>query len=303
MSEVLPQQLLDWGACAPLRLRAKQLAHGMYAGSHRSARRGPGIEFDGHRDYVPGDDLRRLDYRALMRHDRLLVRQFETETERSLCLAIDATESMRYRSGSAPAAKYAYAALLAAALARITLRVADNVALDWVGGQTASALPRMGGNEAFERLIGALESVVLGGDDELTERHFEHLMHRIAGRAKRGSVVVLLSDLIDLPPSAPASFAALGNRDRIVVAVRVLDPVEATFPFRGTLRLRPSHGGEVVETDAQQARSGYLAALRQQFETWNEPLLGHGGRLIDCQTSEPPIEVLRRIVQAIGGQR
>ncbi len=303
MSNPLPQHLLDWGACAPLQLRAKQLAHGIYAGSHRSTRRGPGIEFDGHRDYVPGDDLRRLDYRALMRHDRLLIRQFETETERSLCLALDATESMRYRSPNAPAAKYAYAALLAAALARITLRTADSVALDWVGGRSSSGLPRMGGHEAFERLVAALESVVLGGDDELTERHFEHLMHRLAGRARRGSIVLLLSDLIDLPPSAQTSFAALGNRDRLVVAVRVLDPVEATFPFRGTLRLKPSHGGEVVETDAQQARPGYLAALRQQYQAWNEPLLAHGGRLIDCQTSEPPIDVLRRIVQAIEGRR
>src|ERR1700745_1820346 len=96
---------LDWGSLAPLRLRARLVAEGVYAGSHRSARRGAGVEFGGHRQYVPGDDLRWLDRRSLLLHDRLLVRQFETETDRALRLVVDATASMGYRGREAPAAK------------------------------------------------------------------------------------------------------------------------------------------------------------------------------------------------------
>ena len=75
---------IDWGTLAPLRMRARLVAEGVYAGSHRSARRGAGVEFGGHRPYVPGDDLRWLDRRSLLRHEHLLVREFEREETKQL---------------------------------------------------------------------------------------------------------------------------------------------------------------------------------------------------------------------------
>src|SRR5258705_676011 len=127
---------LDWGKIAPLRLRSRLVAEGVYAGGHRSARRGAGVEFGGHRAYTPGDDLRWLDRRSLLRHDRLVVRQFETETDRALRLVVDATASMGYRSttGRAPGAKLAFASLIAAALARIAVASGDPVGLSFLGG-------------------------------------------------------------------------------------------------------------------------------------------------------------------------
>src|SRR5579862_9141908 len=125
---------LDWGSLAPLRLRSRLVAEGVYAGAHRSARRGAGVEFGGHRAYTPGDDLRWLDRRSLLLHDRLLVRQFETETDRALRLVLDATASMGYRGERAPAAKLAWAAVVAAALARIAIAAGDPVGLTFIGG-------------------------------------------------------------------------------------------------------------------------------------------------------------------------
>src|SRR5258705_8137913 len=118
---------LDWGNLAPLRLRSRLVAEGVYAGGHRSARRGAGVEFGGYREYTPGDDLRWLDRRSLMRHDRLLVREFETETDRALRLVVDASASMAYRGSRAPGAKLAWSALVAAALSRIALASGDPV--------------------------------------------------------------------------------------------------------------------------------------------------------------------------------
>lgn len=303
MTQSVPRELLDWGTISPLRLTAQRLADGAYSGVHRSRRRGSGIEFDGHRDYVPGDDLRRLDYRALARHGRLLIRQFETDTERRLCLVMDATRSMAYKSERAPASKLAYAALLAAAMGRVAIATGDTVSLDWVAGEFAGALPASGGREAFERLVGALEHVAVGGDEALDERAFDAALGPVARRANRGAIIVLFSDLIDLPVLARTSFAALSNRNRIAVAVRVLDPVEATFPFDGPLRLRSSSGGTVIETDAAAARDGYLAALEQQRAAWEEALVGHGGRLVTCTTSDAPNEVLREILRALERQQ
>ncbi len=303
MTHPLPRQLLDWGAIAPLRLNAQRLADGTYSGTHRSRRRGSGVEFDGHRDYVPGDDLRRLDYRALARHGRLLIRQFETDTERRLCLVLDATSSMAFKSGDAPAAKLAYAALLAAALGRVAIASGDTVSLDWVGGSRSGALPTSGGKEAFERLVTALETVEPGGDDDLDDRAFDASLAPVARRASRGSVMVFFSDLVDLPEAASARFAALSNRNRMALAVRVLDPVEANFPFQGAIRLKTSSGQTVVETDGAAARAGYLAALDALRQRWEEQLVAQGGRLITCTTDEAPIEVLRRITRALEGHR
>lgn len=295
------RRALDWGKLAPLELRAKTVADGIYAGSHRSPRRGAGVEFGGHRAYVPGDDLRWLDRHALMRHGRLLVREFETETDRALRLVLDGSASMAYRSPQAPAAKLAFAALLAAALTRIAVAGGDPVALDWLGGDEARSLPAMGARQAFERIVAALEGARPGGDLRLDNASVERAIAPIARRAGRGSVIVFFSDLVDLPDTTLDRFAALASRDRIVIAVRVLDPVEAEFPFEGTLRLRSSEGALRVETDGGAARSGYLAALESIASSWHDRLVQRGGRLVRATTASDAVAVVREILLAAEG--
>lgn len=300
-------ELINWGALAPLRLRAKEVSSGLYFGHHRSQHRGAGVEFDSHRDYVPGDDLRRLDYRALVRHERLLVRQFETETDRRLCLLVDATKSMAYASAKARASKLAYAGLLASALTRIAAASGDMITLDWLGGLTqagngAPGLSAIGGKLAFERVVEAFEQLRTGEDEageangaQLSAATFERQLYAVAKAARRGSVIVLLSDLVDLPHAA-AEFATLGNRQRSTVVVRILDPLEAHFSFRGVVRLKSSTGETVVETDAAVARAGYLQALGRVSETWRSALVAHNGRLVECTTDDDPVDVLRAIL-------
>jgi uncharacterized protein (DUF58 family) len=292
---------LDWGKLGPLRLRARSVADGVYAGIHRSPRRGAGVEFGGHRSYVPGDDLRWLDRHALMRHGRLLVREFETETDRALRLVVDASASMGFRSARGPASKLAYAAVIAAALARIALAGGDPVALDWIGGKERRPLPARGGRVAFERVIHVLESVRPGGDLSLDDAGIERALAPLARYAGRGSVVVLLSDLIDLPRGAIDRFAALGTRGRSIVAVRVLDPTEERFPFEGPLRLRSLEGEVLTETDAESARARYLAALERIAGAWDSRLVARGGRLVRATTDEDPVEVVRRVLRSAEG--
>jgi uncharacterized protein (DUF58 family) len=293
---------IDWGSIAPLRLRARALADGVYAGAHRSLRRGPGVEFGGHREYVPGDDLRWLDHRALLRHDKLLVREFETETDRGLRIIIDASASMAFRSSNAPASKFAFAALLAGALARIALASGDPVGLEWLGGESVRPLAATAGREAFERIVGALESASTGGDLRLDASALDQAFGSIARRAKRGTVIVLLSDLIDLPEETLDRFAALGMGGRVLLAVQVLDPDELTFPFRGTVRLRALEGGTVVETDADATRAGYLAKLAEIAEGWAKQLTYHRGQFVRAGSADDPAVIVRRAVSAVAGR-
>jgi len=290
---------IDWGSLAPLRIRARMVAEGVYAGAHRSARKGAGVEFGGHRAYTPGDDLRWLDVRSLLRHDHLLVRQFETETDRALRLVVDSTASMGYRGAKAPASKAAWASLVAAALARVAIRSGDPVGLGFIGGSPqALGVPVSGGREAFERVVDALESQSASGDALTNLETLDRALAALARSARRGSVVVVLSDLLDLPAEAAERISAVATRGRVVVVVQVLDPDEATFPFTETVRLRSLEGNVTVESD-EAARDRYLAALGELQETWRRILVGRGASFLTMTTDQDPVAAVRSIIEAV----
>lgn len=290
---------IDWGTLGPLRIRSRLVAEGVYAGAHRSARRGAGIEFGGHREYVPGDDLRWLDRRSLLRHDRLLVRQFETETDRALRLVVDATASMGYRGKRAPASKLAFAAVVAAALGRIAVTSGDPVGLTYFGGAaSARGVPVSGGREAFERLVASLEASGAGGDHRTDLAALDRVIAPLARGARRGSLVVFLSDLIDLPEAAADRVASIAARGKGVVVVQVLDPDEAELPFEGTVRLRALEGGLVVETDVEATRAEYLSRLHALQDAWDRALVARGGRLVKVRSNEDPVRAVRAAIEA-----
>lgn len=300
---------IDWGALAPLRLKSRAIAEGIYAGTHRSLRKGAGVEFGGQRPYVPGDDLRFFDRRALLRHDRLMVREFETETDRGLWLCVDATASMSYRGPRAPGAKLAYAALIAAAMARVALTTGDPVGLAWLGGAGTYGLPAMAGREAFERILFALETTSAAQDWSGDTAAVERALAPIARKARRGAVVLLLSDLLDLAPleggpeAALARFTPLSTGGRTLIAVQILDPTEAELDFEGSVRLRALEGGAVVEADAGAVRAQYKARLAELSDAWSRGLASRGGRLLRATSADPPIEVVRALVQAVAEAR
>ena len=293
---------IDWGEIAPLRLRARQVAEGVYAGAHRSSLRGAGIEFGGYREYVPGDDLRWLDRRSLLRHDRLVVRQFETETDRTLSLLVDASASMGYRGEGAPGAKVAFAALLAAALARVALAGGEPVSLTFLGSAWRGApldVPRGSGRDQFERIVSSLERAEPGGDALVDPAILDRSVQTLVRGTRRGAIVVVFSDLLDLPDGAETRIAEMAPNGRVLVVVQTLDPAEASFPFTGTVRLRALEGSAVVETDAATARERYLAALGALTQRWRDAVVRRGGRFVLATTSDPPVHVVREIVRAV----
>ena len=294
------RRAIDWGELAPLRLRAREIAEGVYAGMHRSARRGSGVEFGGYREYVPGDDLRWLDRRSMLRHERLVVRQFETETDRALCLLVDASASMGFRGSRAPGAKLAFASLVAAALARVALTSGDPVSVTFLGGGKAAApVTRGGGGEQFERIVASLESLQAEGDVHLDEAALDRALQTLVRATRRGAIVVVLSDLLDLPDGAADRIAAIAATGRALVVVQTLDPAEVDFPFEGTVRLRALEGNAVVETDADEMRGPYLEALAALTGDWRERVLRRGGRFLRVTTSDAPVSVVREIVKAV----
>lgn len=291
---------LDWGALAPLRLRARGAAEGLWAGPHRSLRRGAGVEFAGYRAYLPGDDLRFLDRHALMRHGARMVREFETDTDRSLRFLVDASASMGFAGSRAPGAKLAFAAVVAAALGWVALRGGDRVALDWLGGGDDDlSLPWASGSLAFERLVDALEHGDAAGS--ASSEALGLLLARLGRSTPSGSITVVLSDFLDLPENAVDAIASLSSRTRLVVGVQVLDRDERDLPYKGPVRLRAMESDLVVDTDAPRVRAEYQAALAALTARVRGRFVERGGRFVDCVTDEEPARVVRRVLESIAG--
>jgi uncharacterized protein (DUF58 family) len=291
---------VDWGAFGPLKLRARIVAEGVYAGMHRSIKKGAGVEFGGQRPYVPGDDLRFFDRRALLRHDKMMIREFLTETDRAVWLVVDATASMGWRGGGA-GSKYAFAALLAAALSRVALAAGDPVGLVVFGGPEPRAIPPSSGHEAFERIVWTLGAVGATGDLASDDRAFERALSPIAERSRRGAMIVLFSDLYDLPPRARGAFSALGVRGRVTQAVQVLDPFERDLPYEEHARFRSLEGGAVVDADPELVRAEYRARMDDLRSAWSRDLVGRGGGLVSAVTSDDPVHVVRTVCLSLSG--
>lgn len=292
----------DWSKIRDLRLRAESLAEGFYLGNHRSNRKGSGVEFSGHRNYVPGDDLRWLDRHALMRHARLLVREFETETDRLLRLVIDATASMAYKSESAKVSKLEYSVLLAAVLARVAIAGGDPVALDWLGGKNCRWLPPLSGRQAFERVVGVLEAAQADGDFHDDANAIDYALAPVLRYARRGTSIAIFTDLADMPEAIMARSVGLCTHGRRVILVRVLDPAELKFDLRGVVDLRALEGPLTVSTDTTTAREHYLEALSRETADFAATLAQRGGRLVTVSTGDDPADAVREIIVGHGGR-
>lgn len=291
---------------SPLRVVAQKLAHGMSSGAHRALRKGSGIEFAGHRPYTPGDDLRHLDRHALLRHGRLLIREFHTDTERAIHLLADASSSMSHR-GLDPLrpSKAERALLLAAALGFAGSGAGDRVGFSMVGGGEPSFAPPRAGREALERTISALElhdqrlrgtsasvptprgsnRAVLTAS-EITQRWLRTLDH-LGARLPRGTVLFVLSDFLDWNPLLTDALVRICTRGRTVRALQVLTRDEVSFPFEGALRLVDPETGQEVETEAGAVRAQYQERLDALTRGVSGQLGAHGGLLFRHVTDEP----------------
>jgi len=286
---------------ASLPMAARFPMEGTVSGHHKSPHRGSSVEFAEYRNYVPGDDLRWLDRHAWMRHARLLVREFETETDRALRLVVDATASMSYRSPTAPASKLEFATLMAAVLARLALAAGDPVALDWLGGANCRWLPPLSGRQAFERVVGVLESASAHGDLYEDKQAIDRALLPVARYARRGTAIVVLTDLAELPHEIVGRACSLCSHGRRLVLVRILDPIECTFPFREPVRLRALEGKIDITTDGAETRSRYLKALDEESNELANLLAQRGGRLLSVRTDDEPARAVRQVITSFSG--
>src|SRR5438128_4426452 len=196
-----PHKYLDPVALAKvgsLELQARLIVEGYLSGMHKSPYHGFSVEFAQHREYVPGDDLKHLDWKVYSRTGRFYLKQYEEETNLSLWLLVDNSESMQYGSGPTRAdgtpvvSKYDYACLAAASLAYLTLHQQDSVGLAVYDNQVRHYLRPSSQGSHMKTIVNVLNK---GVGRERTA--LAPILNDLAERIPRRGIVVVLSDLFD----------------------------------------------------------------------------------------------------------
>lgn len=270
-----------------LRLVARTVVEGFLAGQHVDARAGAGVEFSQYRAYQPGDDPRRIDWRALGRSDRYVVRESEVERDVTVRLLLDASASMAHaRDG---VVKFDVARAFAAVLAYLADRQGDALGFHALSDRAAPfALPR---RRALDHLLHRLEGLEPAGRWPA----WEALARQWPARRRR-ELVVLLSDLHDTDGAIDAALEALAAAGHEVIVFKLLARDELDFDFSGDLVFEDLETGETVRGRGEELRAAYLESFQADRERWRRRFaeLGIVHQLVAMD--EPFDEALRRFL-------
>jgi len=230
---------------------------GTMLGSHRSHLKGVSLEFSDYRAYVPGDDLRQLDWRVFARNERLYVRQYEQECNLRVYLMVDASGSMAYSYAGRPS-KFAFGAKLAAAVAYITISQQDNAGLTLFDSAVRSQLPPRGGAEHLRILANRLYEY-----EPAKETNIAQTLHAMAENVRRRGLVVIVSDLFDDLERVRPALAHFRRRRHDVILYHVMDKAEIDFPFTGDTAFTDLETGEQLPINPREIRSAYSEQIQE----------------------------------------
>ena len=253
-----PEELERFGN---LLLFARSTVEGFFAGKHKSPYRGASVEFADYKEYVPGDEPKRIDWRAYGRSRRLYVRQYEAETDMVIYLLVDASASMDY-AGEGRETKFVLAAKIAAALAYLMIHQGDKAALGLFAESLIRFVPPGGTGSHLHRLLAELEAIEPASTTGLGPALLE--CHSLC---KRRGLLVVLSDFWDEP--APA-FDALGrflHRKFEILLLQIVHPHELELPGVHAARFQDMETLAEVEVEPEEIRATYRELARRRADT------------------------------------
>jgi len=209
-----------------LELQARLIVEGYVSGLHKSPYHGFSVEFAEHREYVPGDDLRYVDWKVFGKTDRYYLKQYEEETNFACHLLLDTSESMQYRSEGAAVSKLDYARYVAASLAYLITQQQDAVGLTTFDSEITNFLQPSSQPSHLKRLLHLMEEAPAQGETSLGS-----IFHSVAERTKQRGLVIIISDLFDDLETLLLGLKHLKHCRHDVSLLQVIDPAEQDFPF------------------------------------------------------------------------
>lgn len=247
---------------AGLGLHARLPMLGNVSGRHRSPIRGSSLEFAEYRKYVPGDDTRRMDWRAWGRSDRYYIKEYEADTNLRLCLIVDTSGSMSFASNGL--SKLETLRSLAGTLAYLTSHQGDAVGLYCAGKDFHTEIPPKRNARHLRVVLDTLAEIKAAGETGLADS-----LHQAAESIRQRALVVVVSDLYIEPEILNSCFQHLRFRKHDIAVFHLLDQTEVDFDFDRPTRFLDLEGGAPIMTDPslvgkqyRQAMAGYLADLQ-----------------------------------------
>ncbi|MBM3847590.1 MAG: DUF58 domain-containing protein [Verrucomicrobia bacterium] len=268
-----------------LGLHARYIVEGYMAGEHRSPYRGFAIEFAQHREYAPGDDLRRLDWKVLGRTDRYYVKQYEQETNYVAHLLLDGSESMNYGSGKLT--KLQYGKMLAAVLAYLILHQGDAVALGIFDETLRDYAPRSDNKSTIHSIMQRLAAFQGGAGTSIAS-----LLHDMARQTRRKGIFILISDCLDDEQKILEGIQHLRFGGHEVILLHTLDPDELEFPFQGMVEFHGLEGIAPLQTQPANIRKSYLKELELFLKTLREGCERNQCHYLQVRINQPLQELL-----------
>ena len=250
-----------WGRLDRLRLRAGRFLPGTNAGQRPSPRRKPAADFREHRQYVPGDDVRFVDWRASARHEQIFLRQGEQPHEISVFLLLDISSSMAWGEPS----KRSAALQLAAALSYLALTHDDRLTLLTAATNLDKSFGPLKGKGQFPALLSFLKTLEFAGEAELDSQ-----VQRLRQRAGRGGLVYLISDL--LGPDLDRTLQALPAPTwevNVLHLLHLLHPSELNPALKGDYEIVDVETGQAMNYDID---AKAVQSYNQNLQAWLKQL-------------------------------
>ncbi|MCR9119215.1 MAG: DUF58 domain-containing protein [bacterium] len=241
---------------ARLEVRARHIVEGFLSGMHRSPYFGQSVEFLQHREYVPGDDLRHVDWQVWARQDRLYIKQFEEDTNLRCHLLVDVSNSMRYGDGDL--SKYEYACTIASSLAYMILKQQDAVSCVSFDEKIRLQAPL---RSKRNHIMSVIET--LNVSEPADKTNMFDILRTVAENFPRRGMVVVVSDMLTDPEKTLKGLRLLRQRGHDVLVFHVMDDDEIDFPFSGPTRFEGLESDEFLNCNPRALRDGYLEAMRE----------------------------------------
>src|SRR5579859_3819984 len=248
---------------ARLDLRAKFIVEGFLSGLHASPFQGFSVEFSEHRKYVPGDDIKDLDWNVYAKTGRYYVKKYRAETDMTGYLVMDLSKSMGYTYRQ-ELTKFEYSICLAAALGYLMIHQQDPVGLVAFDQKIQTSLPP----RSKRTQLGTILSVLANLKPSVMETAIAPSLHQLATMIRSKSLVMVFSDLLaDMGPVLEA-LHHLRHRGNEVILFNVLDEAEVHFPFEGLIEFEDVESPERMVLDAKGMRADYVEAVREFQESY-----------------------------------
>jgi uncharacterized protein (DUF58 family) len=237
-----------------LELVARTVVEGFINGLHRSPNLGASMDFAEHRAYMPGDDLRRIDWRLFGRSDKFFVKEFEADTNTNLLLVLDVSASMSF--GSTGLSKLQYAKYLASCLGYFSSRQRDRIGLVTFANGIVDYVP-----PAAKHLSIVLQTIARATPK--AQGTLDAPLRQISEHARRRQIVVIISDLYDEPERVVRAVARLRNRGNDLIVLQVLDPAELDLPFDEAANFEDMETGEAIPVVPTLLREQYRTLIQE----------------------------------------